>query len=39
MSKKVLTEKEIEVLSNNPYVKPVGLKEITYMDDFNQISI
>jgi transposase len=39
MSKKVLTEKEINLLSNNPYVKSVSPKGITYTDEFKHIFI
>jgi transposase len=39
MSKKVFTEKEIKLLSNNPYVKSVSPKGITYTDDFKRIFI
>lgn len=39
MSKKLFTEKEIEKLSKNPYVKTVSRKAITYTDEFKQIFI
>ena len=39
MSKKVFTEKEIKILSGNPYVKSVSSKGITYTDEFKQIFI
>ena len=39
MSKKHFTEKEIEILSNNPYVKSVSSKGITYTDEFKRIFI
>jgi transposase len=39
MSKKIFTEKEMELLSNNPYVKSVSSKGITYTDDFKQLFI
>ena len=39
MSKKYFTEKEIEILSNNPYVKSVSSKGITYTDEFKRIFI
>ena len=39
MSKKLFTEKEIKVLSNNPYVKSVSSKGITYTDEFKRIFI
>lgn len=39
MSKKVFTEKEIKLLSNNPYVKSVSSKGITYTEEFKQIFI
>lgn len=34
MSKKIFTEKEIKLLSKNPYVKSVSSKGITYTDEF-----
>lgn len=34
MSKKSFTEKEIKILSKNPYVKSVSTKGITYTDEF-----
>ncbi|WP_231510763.1 IS3 family transposase [Bacillus sp. UNC438CL73TsuS30] len=39
MSKKVFTEKEIAILSRNPYVKSVSSKGITYSDEFKQLFI
>jgi transposase len=39
MSKKIFTEKEIKLLSNNPFVKSVSLKGITYTDEFKHIFI
>ncbi|MBT2738561.1 hypothetical protein J7E66_28385 [Bacillus sp. ISL-7] len=39
MSKKLFTDKEIKILSNNPYVKSVRTKGITYTDEFKRIFI
>src|SRR3954451_5141693 len=39
MSKKHFTEKEIEILSNNRYVKSVSSKGVTYTDEFKRIFI
>ena len=39
MSKKHFTETEIEILSNNPYVKSVSSKGVTYTDEFKRIFI
>jgi len=39
MSIRVFTDKEIKVLSENPYVKSVSSKGITYTDEFKQIFI
>jgi len=39
MSKKLFTEKEIKVLSVNPYVKSVSSKGITYTDEFKHLFI
>lgn len=39
MSKKMFSEKEIEILSKNPYVKSVSTKGITYTEEFKQIFI
>lgn len=39
MSKKIFTEKEIEILSKNQYVKNVSAKGITYTDEFKRIFI
>ena len=34
MSYKIFTQKEIDMLSDNPYVKKVSAKAITYTDEF-----
>jgi hypothetical protein len=39
MSKKVFTDKEIKHLADNPYVKSVSSKGITYTEEFKQIFI
>jgi hypothetical protein len=39
MSKKIFTEKEIEILKQNKYVKRVGPKGITYTDEMKQLVI
>lgn len=39
MSKKIFTEKEIKILSSNPYVKSVSSKGITYTDEIKQLFI
>lgn len=39
MSKKLFTDQEIKILSNNPYVKSVSTKGITYTDEFKSIFI
>lgn len=39
MSNKFFTEKEIEILSKNPYTKNVSAKAITYTDEFKRIFI
>lgn|SRR5690625_1210384 len=39
MSKKTFTDKEIKLLSANPYVKTVSAKGITYTDEFKRIFI
>ncbi|WP_371321714.1 IS3 family transposase [Robertmurraya korlensis] len=39
MSKKLLSEKEIELLAKNPYVKSVSPKGITYSDEFKELFI
>jgi transposase len=39
MSKKLFSDKEIKVLSNNPYIKSVSTKGITYTDEFKRIFI
>ncbi len=36
MSNKIFTEKEIKQLSNNPYVRSVSKKGITYTDEFKR---
>jgi transposase len=39
MSNKIFTEKEIEILSNNKYIRHVSAKGITYTDEFKRIFI
>ena len=39
VSKKIFTEKEVEMLSHNHNVKNVSMKEITYTDEFKRIFI
>lgn len=39
MSNKIFTEKEIDILCLNPYVKNVSAKGITYTDEFKRIFI
>jgi hypothetical protein len=39
MSKKILTQEEIDILANNKYVKHVSAKGITYTDEFKRIFI
>ncbi|MEK7015124.1 IS3 family transposase [Bacillus sp. FSL R9-9410] len=39
MTKKLFTEKEIQTLSKNPYVKSVSQKGITYTDEFKRVFI
>ena len=39
MSTKIFTEKEIEILSHNKYIKKVSMKSITYTDEFKRIFI
>lgn len=39
MSNKIFTEREIKILSDNPYVKSVSPKGITYTEDFKRIFI
>lgn len=39
MSKKLFSDHEIEILSNNKYVKRVSTKGITYTDEFKRIFI
>lgn len=39
MSKKHFTEKEIKILSKNPYVKSLSSKGVTYTDEFKMIFI
>jgi hypothetical protein len=36
MSKKLFTDKEIEILSQNRYVKKISSKGITYTDEFKR---
>lgn len=39
MSKKLFTEKEMNILTKNPYVKSVTPKGITYTDEFKELFI
>ncbi len=39
MSKKIFTKEEIDILSQNKYVKNVSNKAITYIDEFKNIFI
>lgn len=39
MSRKLFTEKEIKILTNNQYVKSVSMKGITYTEEFKHIFI
>lgn len=39
MTKKLFTERDIQILSNNPYIKSVSQKGITYTDEFKRIFI
>lgn len=39
MSNKIFTEKQLEILSQNQYVKNVSSKGITYTDEFKRIFI
>ncbi len=39
MTKKLFTEKEVQALSKNRYVKSVSQKGITYTDEFKRIFI
>ncbi|WP_397361306.1 HTH domain-containing protein [Paenibacillus sp.] len=39
MSKKMFTDKEIKQLTNNPYVRNMSSKAITYTDAFKQLFI
>ncbi|RKL65269.1 hypothetical protein CR203_21600 [Salipaludibacillus neizhouensis] len=39
MSEKIFTEKEIELLSKNPYVKSVASKGIAYSVEFKRLFI
>lgn len=39
MSNKIFTDKEIEILSRNRFVKAVSTKGITYTDEFKRIFI
>ena len=36
MSKRTFTEKEISLLSKNPYVRSVSVKGITYSNEFKK---
>ena len=39
MSNKIFTDKELEILSRNQYVKAVSMSSITYNDEFKSIFI
>lgn len=39
MSKKIFTEEEVKILSQNRYVKNVSVKAITYTDEFKHVFI
>lgn len=39
MSEKIFTDKEVKRLLDNPYVKSVSKKAITYTDEFKRIFI
>ena len=39
MSKKTFTEKEIQLLSKNPYIQSISSKSITYTEEFKQLFI
>ena len=39
MSNKIFTDKEVDILSTNKYVKAVSTKGITYTDDFKHIFV
>lgn len=39
MSKKLFTKEEIEILSNNIFVKKISAKGITYSDEFKRLFI
>lgn len=39
MSKKLFSEREIEILASNKYVKSVSEKTITYTDEFKRIVV
>ena len=39
MSKKLFTKEEIEILSNNIFVKKISAKGITYSDEFKKLFI
>jgi transposase len=39
MSNKIFTQNEINILTDNPYVKKVSAKSITYTDEFKRIFI
>ena len=39
MSQKTFTEKEMKLLTKNPYVKKVSDKSITYSDEFKELVV
>lgn len=39
MSKKIFTDEEINILSQNKYIKKVSTKGITYSDEFKELFI
>lgn len=39
MSKKIFTQREVKILSDNPHVKSVSPKGITYTEEFKRIFI
>ncbi len=39
MSRRTFTEKEIQLLSKNPYIQSISSKSITYTEEFKQIFI
>lgn len=39
MTKKLVTEREIQILSNNLYIRSVNQKGITYTEEFKHIFI